>query len=213
MLNQVQGYTAFLEPAEFAELLSYVTTLPLDQPTPVFSVAQSKNIIDSDIRKSLSVMVDDPNLLRFIEKALLDKLAREESLIVKLARDKVTFIKYYEGGHFDWHADRADMRYSNYTAYHTIIRLEKSLTYSCSITILLMQPADSSQCPMTRPAAVSICEKETFSVGTRCSSAIFMIDDIRSCNTAASVVLLISTLGMRTNICIKYQSNFLVVSF
>ena len=107
MMNEVKAYSNVLTSVEFEQLRAYVRGLPFCQPTPVFSVITGQDIIDSEIRSSLSVSVDDPIVMAFVKKTLLARLAvtDERRFIIKLARDSVTFIKYTEGGHFDWHAD------------------------------------------------------------------------------------------------------------
>lgn len=81
----------------------YTEGLPLG-PTPVFKISTGEHIVDENVRCSESVTVDNQGLLRLVDRTILEAM-RDQGLSMKLARDHVTFIKYSEGGFFDWHRD------------------------------------------------------------------------------------------------------------
>lgn len=91
-----------LSDEDFEALKSYAGTLPLESSF-VYHRGKELNMRDPAVRKSQSVSVSDPAILDFIEDKIFNKVS--DDLIIKRARDHVTFIKYKEGGFFDWHQD------------------------------------------------------------------------------------------------------------
>lgn len=115
MQGNIEVYDNLLEKETFADLKKYVDTLPFDQPTPVFHIPSGQDVIDQTVRDSLSVTVNDSSVLEMVRRAVIQQFTTRQSnqetdLVVKLARNYVTFIHYNNGGQFDWHTDHERVR-------------------------------------------------------------------------------------------------------
>lgn len=115
MKSQCEIFDNIMDPDDFKQLHSYVASLEINKPSPVFHLASGQNIVDPKVRKSKSTSSDDPSLLELVEKTVLKQFhnkqsTNEKELAVKLARNQVTFIRYDEGGLFDWHIDHEKYR-------------------------------------------------------------------------------------------------------
>lgn len=81
-------------------------TLSINKPSFVFNTKTKENETNVAVRKSRSITVDDIHAVDFIKSTILDQFEKSNSdLVVKLARDYVTFIKYSAGEFFEWHRD------------------------------------------------------------------------------------------------------------
>ena len=106
LIGKVFSFNNFLTAANLKDLQDHVDRLTFTQPSFVYHRENEENVIDTEVRKSQTVTVDDAAMLQFVkDKVLTAVTAQEHKLVLKLARDHVTFIKYQEGGFFDWHQD------------------------------------------------------------------------------------------------------------
>ena len=104
--SKVFVYETFLPNEDALQILSYADTLPINKPSFVFNTKTNENETNVAVRKSQSITVNDIHALDFIKSTILDQFEKSNSdLVVKLARDHVTFIKYSAGEFFDWHRD------------------------------------------------------------------------------------------------------------
>jgi predicted 2-oxoglutarate/Fe(II)-dependent dioxygenase YbiX len=104
--GNVFTYDNLLVP-DLKALQTYVHKLSFECPSFVYNRRTETDIQDKKVRNSYSVMVDDESLMRYVQDLLLQiaKQPGSENLVVKLARDHVTVIKYLKDGFFDWHQD------------------------------------------------------------------------------------------------------------
>lgn len=110
MKSRCEIFDDIMDPNDFRQIYDYAMNLEINKSSPVFHLASGQEIVDPKVRKSKTFVVDDPSLLELVEKTVLKQFHnkqsnKEKELIVKLARDRVTFIKYDKGGLFDWHID------------------------------------------------------------------------------------------------------------
>ena len=104
--NKVFVHENFLSEEDALQILNYANTLTIYKPSFVFNLKSKENEVNVDVRKSQTITVDDIHALAFIKSTILDQFEKTHSnLVVKLARDHVTFIKYSPGEFFDWHLD------------------------------------------------------------------------------------------------------------
>lgn len=104
--SKVFMYESFLPNEDALQILSYADTLSINKPSFVFNTKTKENETNVAVRKSQSITVDDIHAVDFIKSTILDQFEKSNSdLVVKLARDHVTFIKYSAGEFFDWHRD------------------------------------------------------------------------------------------------------------
>lgn len=93
--SKVFVYESFLPNEDALQILSYADTLPINKPSFVFNTKTNENETNVAVRKSQSITVNDIHALDFIKSTILDQFEKSNSdLVVKLARDHVTFIKY-----------------------------------------------------------------------------------------------------------------------
>ena len=105
LVNSVFKFDNFLAPDDLTSLTQYAAALPFTQPSFVFHREKEEHVEDAAVRKSHTVTVDDEKMLQFVTTRVLPSVTAKHELVAKLARDHVTFIKYDEGGFFDWHQD------------------------------------------------------------------------------------------------------------
>ena len=104
--NKVYIYESFLPNEDALQILSYADTLSINKPSFVFNTKTKENETNVAVRKSQSITVNDIHAVDFIKSTILDQFEKSNSdLVVKLARDYVTFIKYSAGEFFEWHRD------------------------------------------------------------------------------------------------------------
>lgn len=105
--NAVLPYHDILSGDDLIMLQSFAKKLSFpDTPSFVFHREEKKQKIDEKVRNSHTVHVKDRQLLLFIEERILKRCQQlNPELVIKFARDYVTFIKYTPGGFFDWHVD------------------------------------------------------------------------------------------------------------
>lgn len=99
--NKVQQYNDFLTDENFNQLKDYVNTLNFSKPSFVFNIPNKENVIDEKVRKSQTVITDDKSIVNFTKNVIL----KIPDVNMKMVNNYVTFIKYEEGGFFDWHND------------------------------------------------------------------------------------------------------------
>lgn len=105
--NKVFANESFLPNEDALQILSYANTLSINKPSFVFNTKTKKNETNVAVRKSQSITIDDIHAVDFIKSTILDQFEKSNSdLVVKLARDYVTFIKYSAGEFFEWHQVR-----------------------------------------------------------------------------------------------------------
>jgi predicted 2-oxoglutarate/Fe(II)-dependent dioxygenase YbiX len=105
----------FLSNEEASQFRQFTDTLPINKPSFVFNTVAKTEEHNEEVRKSQTVILDDPNVLQFIKEKILGQFTKTHSdLVVKLARDHVTFIKYQKGGFFDWHKDHEKFKINNH---------------------------------------------------------------------------------------------------
>uniref|UniRef100_A0A6C0J6R9 Prolyl 4-hydroxylase alpha subunit Fe(2+) 2OG dioxygenase domain-containing protein n=1 Tax=viral metagenome TaxID=1070528 RepID=A0A6C0J6R9_9ZZZZ len=93
-----------LNPEDIQSLQDYANKVAFTVPSFVYNRKKQEDVLDTQVRKSKTISVDDPEILQFVKECVLPSI-EGENLVLKLARDHVTFIKYEEGGFFDWHQD------------------------------------------------------------------------------------------------------------
>ena len=116
MINKVSVFQDVMD--NFNEFKEYVKTLSITKPSPVFSISTGIEDVIKETRNSRTLIVYDPAVLELVNKVILDRFKTcqsltEDDLVVKLARNHVTFIRYDEGGFFDWHIDHEKYRINN----------------------------------------------------------------------------------------------------
>lgn len=103
--NSIHIFKNLLNPECSGQLRAYVDELNITKPSFVFNVPEQKDEVNPKVRKSKTVTVNDIQLLGFIQDNMLSRFTEETGLVVKMARDYATFIKYEVGDFFDWHQD------------------------------------------------------------------------------------------------------------
>lgn len=105
LINQIFTFDKILQVGELAQYQKYVQNLNICKPSFVFHRDEQQFKHNEEIRKSKVIHVEDEGLLNFVKSGLLKTVSQKSGMNIKLARKRVTFIKYDEGGFFDWHND------------------------------------------------------------------------------------------------------------
>ena len=106
LIGKVMTYDTILPYEKHQELKKFANNLPFETPSFVFNTHDNKNEINKDVRNSKTVILDNKDILEFINTILLKPFKTKNShLTIKLARNHVTFIKYEKNDFFDWHND------------------------------------------------------------------------------------------------------------
>lgn len=126
--NHISVFKEFMNPAIFLELQKYVSGLPINAATPVFNISTGENIVDPNVRNSRYITMNDESVLKMLRKYFIERFKEvNPDLVVELARSYYTFIRYDEGGFFDWHEDNERFRINSgqrWLECHAILCLE-----------------------------------------------------------------------------------------
>ncbi len=105
LINKIFTFDNILSAEELSQYQKYAKTLNISKPSFVFHRGEQQFKHNEEVRKSKTTHVEDQDLLEFVKSGLLKTVSQKSGMNIKLARKSVTFIKYEEGGFFDWHND------------------------------------------------------------------------------------------------------------
>ncbi len=114
LVGKALSFDNILPQEDYTVIRDYVQSLSFNDKSPVFKISTGEHIVAEDIRSSHSLVIEDQAVLSLVRKSIIDQaetsvtlpgLPTADELLIQLARDHVTFIKYEKGGFFGWHQD------------------------------------------------------------------------------------------------------------
>lgn len=102
-LDKIIISNELLNKKQFDTLKEYADKLQFNNLSLVYNKNTGESKIKESIRKSSTVIVKDVDFVQNVILRIMEK--RNQGLRLKIARNYITFIRYEEGGFFEWHID------------------------------------------------------------------------------------------------------------